>query len=313
MRRQDLALEQKVLRGFKALKKPPRRILLALSGGVDSMVMAEILYKWRKGLGLELKVAHVHHGKSSSAKQEAYRQRTRNFVRRWAKMRQLPFFTNDDLVGPLEPSEEGLREFREMKLRSWLAGEKFEAIALAHHQDDLLETRLIRLIRGSGGQGLRAMTFSRNNKFRPLLEVSSEEIRTYAVTKKLRWVEDPSNQKPDILRNWLRREWLPSLETKRPGAVRSLARSLETLSPEVNEFDLAAHVGLRRESFVHSSSLLQRELLARYLKALGLKDYARTHVDEILKRLATERKNVEFEMLGLRFRISADFLWASRV
>jgi tRNA(Ile)-lysidine synthase len=314
MSRQNIATEQKVLRGLKSLPKSPRQILLALSGGVDSMVMAEVLYKWRTGLRLKLAVAHVHHGPTPSPKQKAYRRRTQKFVKEWARERELPFFTNE--TAPTLTSEQGLREFRLGLLGEWLNEIKGEAVAFAHHRDDLLETRLIRLIRGSGNQGLRSMSVYSLGKFRPLLGLSSREIRAYAESCGLKWIEDPSNAESNILRNWMRHEWLPSLETQRPGALKSLARSLETVSPPTKEFDLAPYVGLRRELFRAGSSPQSpqsRELLAQYLKALGLKNYAQTHVDEILKRLSCRQRDLEFEMLGLRFSVSADFLWASRV
>jgi tRNA(Ile)-lysidine synthase len=79
------------------------------------------------------------------------------------------------------------------------------------------------------------------------------------------------------------------------------------------ELDLAPYVGLRRALFVTGPTQVSRELLAQYLKALGLKGYAQTHIDEILKRLGSPRKNLAFKMLGLNFQVSAEFLWASRV
>ncbi len=325
MSRQDLAIEQKVLRGLKTLSKPPRRILLALSGGVDSMVMAAILFKWRKGLGVELGVAHIHHGPSQNKTQTLYRQKARRFVKAWTKKNNLAFYTNAQplTLSPSRPlsrpltSESDLREFREKHLATFCREGNFSAVAFAHHQDDLLETRLIRLIRGSGTQGMRSMSMYRQSKFRPLLHLSSAEIFEYAEIKKLKWVEDPSNVKTDALRNWLRQLWLPSLEEKRPGALKALARSLEMLSPvtQSSEFDLAPFVGLRRESFVGKSESELGAVLAQYLKALGLKGYARTHVRELIKRLdgVYEKQSVQFEMLGLVFKISPDFLWASRV
>jgi tRNA(Ile)-lysidine synthase len=312
MSRQDLATEQMVFKALKALPRPPRRLLLAVSGGVDSMVMCEILYKWRQGLRLELSVAHVHHGRAKNPKQAAYRKRAQNFVQAWATERELPFFTNTPSLQLLH-SEAEFRALREAYLSEWKSECQADAIAFAHHRDDLLETRLIRLIRGSGTQGLRSMCLYRHGKLRPLLHVGASDIREYARIKKRKWIEDPSNAQTEMLRNWLRRDWLPLLETKRPGAVRSLARSLETVSPAMREFDLASHVGLRRDSLTSAPMETRKEILARYLKGLGLKGYAHAHVDEILKRLATQRNDFEFEMLGLNFRVSSDFLWASRV
>src|SRR5258708_6969181 len=111
MSRLDLATEQKVLRALKLLSKPPRRILLALSGGADSMVMAEILFKWRKGLKLDLAVAHVHHGSSGRAKQNQYRQRARKFVGEWAAARGLKFYSNTS--APRLKNEQEMRDYRE--------------------------------------------------------------------------------------------------------------------------------------------------------------------------------------------------------
>lgn len=312
--RRDLALEQKFLRGWKDLKVPPRRILLALSGGVDSMVMAEILVKWSRGLKLELAAAYVHHGKSERSVQAQYRKESQSFVRAWAKTQGLKYFTNAN--APKLKSESEMREFREGKLRLWAQkfGGSTTAIAFAHHADDLLETRVIRLIRGAGPQGMYAMGFYRAGKLRPLLSFSREEILEYADLRKLSWIEDPSNEEVDVLRNWLRREWLPLLEKERPGALKTLARSLATVSlspPE--EFDIAPYVGLRREVFAAGPTRHSRQVLARYLKALGLKGYAQTHVDEILKRLGSGRENQSFAMLGMRFQVTSGFLWASRV
>jgi tRNA(Ile)-lysidine synthase len=311
MPRLDLALEQKVLRGIKSLTKPPRRLLLAVSGGLDSLVMAEILWKWRTGLRLELAVAHIHHGPAKTPAQTDYRQRAQEFVRAWAAQHDLEFFTNAPRI--LEQNEKAFREFREEILRNWSRTQKFAAVAMAHHQDDLLETRLLRLIRGSGHQGLRAMSIYRYGKLRPLLLVSRREIFTYARAKGLQWVEDPSNRRSSVMRNWVRRQWLPALETRSPGASQALARSLETIAPEARDFDLAPYVGLRRDVLQSGPLVRRRALVAQYLKGLGLNGYARTHVDEILKRLSSERGDLAFVMLGIEFRVSREFLWASRV
>lgn len=319
MSRLDLALEQRVLRELKRLKTRPRRVLLAVSGGVDSIVMAEILWKWRRGLGFELAVAHVHHGRAGWRPQAEYRRRAREFVRAWANAKDLPFFTNGPKPGPQLKSEAELRAWRERHLHRWRTKGGFDCIAFAHHEDDLLETRVIRLIRGSGAQGLRSMCLLTREKFRPLLGLSSAEIRSYAREKGLAWVEDPSNARTEAFRNWLRADWLPALESKRPGALKALSRSLETLSPRASRaaaaspVDLAPHVGLRRSSISSLARPTRRSVVARYLNGLGLKGYGQSHVDEILKRIDTKRKNFTFEMLGLKFSVTPDFLWASRV
>jgi tRNA(Ile)-lysidine synthase len=307
----DLALEHMVLRPFKALPQPPRRVLMAVSGGLDSMVMAAILAKWRKGLGLELAVAHIHHGPTDKKRQATYRAKTQGFVRQWAELHSLPFLTNEDPPKRALNNEAELREFRLSHLRVWRS--QFDAVAFAHHQDDLLETRILRLIRGSGPQGLRAMHFYQRGVLRPLLALSRAGIQLYAEVQNLKWLEDPSNRTNYALRNWLRREWLPALEIRCPGALRRLAQSLELMAPQSEELLFAPYVGLRRDLLQKVSREQRQQLIASYLHSLGAKNYGRTHIDEILKRLDTRRKSLSFEMVGLRIEISADYLWASRV
>src|SRR4051812_2109312 len=118
MSRLDLAVEQKVLRALKPLReKLPSGILLALSGGVDSMVMAEFLWKWRRGLGLDLGAAYVHHGPTKDRRQRHYRDEAQEFVKEWALARGIRFFTNSK--APQLKTETEYREFREEKVRAW--------------------------------------------------------------------------------------------------------------------------------------------------------------------------------------------------
>jgi len=305
--RLDLSLEHRILKTLRS-EPLPRRWLLAVSGGLDSMVMSEVVWKWRSLLKVDLAIGHVHHGTDGGP----YRDSAQNFVRNWARERRVRFLSTAAKPRGLR-SEADWRHFREATLERWRRQHGFDLIVLAHHRDDLLETRVLRLIRGTGAQGLRAMAFRSGVKLRPLLEVSRAELESYAKARQLQWTEDPSNREVCVLRNWLRHEWLPQLESQRPGSMRVLARSLETLSPTESVGQLNAFVGLRRKDLGRVSPVRQRELVAEYLRALGVKGYSRDHVLEILKRLASPRREFEFEMLGHCFRVTPDLLWASRV
>lgn len=310
MPRFDLSVEQKVLRSAPPLAG--KTAILALSGGVDSMALAEIIYRWRRRLKLRLVVAHVHHGLCNDHHVNEYRMRAQNLVRKWASDRKLPFVTNVPKETHLH-SENELRSFRHNKLKKWLRRFDADILTLAHHRDDLLETQLIRLIRGCGPQGLKAMASFRSPLWRPLLVLSRSEIERYAQFCSLEWIDDPSNENVNTLRNWLRHKWLPHLENKQLGAKSALARSLATLSPEQFTETLGAHVGLRREGLARLSSMHRQNVVAQYLRSLGVKGYSQSHVLEILKRLDSAKKNVTFQMLNLSFHVSPDFLWASRV
>ncbi len=313
----DLALEQVLLRGHQQLPCKPKNVLVAVSGGLDSMVLVELLLKWRRGLKVNLAVAHIHHGPAKEPEQTHFRNMALEFVRDWSQQRGLTFYTNTTAPKEQLTSEQAWRDWRESWLRQWLETGGFDAVAMGHHMDDLLETRLLRLIRGSGPQGLRAMSLFVPGRWRPLLEVTRTEIQRYALSRRLVWVEDPSNSSSDLQRNWLRREWLPLLEARVPGGGRSLARSLESLLRHPESIEVLPFVGLRREALEQATRAEQREIVARFLKSLGLQGYQSTHVDEILKRAVTPSGDVRqrpqnFRILEFTIHITNEIVWASR-
>lgn len=313
----ELKIEHQVLRTLKAVAPVRGRWLLALSGGVDSMVLAQILCKWRRQLKVQPLVAYVHHGIAGDL---GYRRESREFVRQWAKQHRLTFVTNCHWQQLEIQGEADLRDFRYRCLQRWRRELNCTQIVLGHHRDDLLETRLLRLIRGVGHGGLRAMDVCREYKLRPLLEMSRQEILTYAQSCGLEWIEDSSNQNTEAaLRNWLRHDWLPRLENRQPGSAKSLSRSLELLlEDEASSSHTSAdahrnHVGLRRKDLRQAPLRLRQATIVNYLRGQGLQSFTRTHVEEILKRLNSPRRNFWFELLGLRFEVSPDLVWASRV
>lgn len=294
-----LRFEHKVIQPLKAFGGGDW--LVAVSGGVDSLVLAEVIFRWARLLKIRMRVAHVHHGLGARRR---YRDRAQKAVAAWCAERKVPFLTNQAENVDLA-SEADLRDYRLKLLRAWSEGS--DHVLFAHHRDDLLETRLMRLIRGTGAFGLRGMQLKRGKALRPLLECSRAEIENYARLRKLKFIADPSNEKTQALRNWVRKIWLPQLEKKRPGASAALARSLEILS-ENAVVEPKVDVGLRRD-FMRGISLPEREkAVANYLRSLGLKNYGRRHVREVLKRMDNVQKNPTFRMLGVVFEVTPDLL-----
>lgn len=308
-----LAVEHKLVRELGPHVRQGSRWLLAVSGGVDSMVMAEILYRWRRKFGAQMALAHVHHGLGKNSQQNSYRNRAQRLLREWCRERKILLYTNAPAVSD-QTSESALRAVRMEHLRAWFASGEFDYVVFAHHADDLLETRLLRLLRGSGRQGLKAMSLARGKILRPQLSLTRAEVVLYAQARRLKWVEDPSNSRSQSsLRNWVRREWLPQLEQRSPGAKHSVARSLSLLAGEEFTETIGPFVGLRRAALRTVSNSRQQEIIARYLRSLGLHGYSKNHVQELIKRLAHDEKRLKFEMLGFSFEATPDFLWASRV
>lgn len=274
--------------------------------------MAEMLWRWQKHLQWDLSVAHVHHGYGDNNKQNMFRDRAADKVAKLAQERGLEFLTNP--AAPTQnQSESAFRDCRLHWLNLWFKEGKFDFVAFAHHRDDLLETRILRLLRGTGTQGLKSMSRVRSRVLRPLLDLSRSEVMEYARERKLSWVEDPSNTDVDPLRNWIRSQWLPQLEKRQAGATKAMSRSLDLLSEKVLPLKIGEFVGLRREALTKVEPQTGARAVARYFRSLGLRGYGQSHVQELLKRLNTRQKNFEFEMLGMRFHVTRDLVWASRV
>ncbi len=287
-----------------------KRHLLAVSGGLDSMALLHIYLHFRKHFDLDFAVAHYHHGPSEDPFQEDFRANACEFIKSHCQKWDLSFFSNTPGEDrPSGESEDELRDRRYTFLESTLVEKSFDLLVLAHHRDDLLETRILRLLRGVGPEGLQSMSFVNGQRLRPLLEWGRDELKKYLLFCGGAWLEDPHNESQKPLRNWLRKKWLKDLQDKDPGALSSLARSLDVL---INASLPSPSLGsCFQEDQVILSELLclsrdrQRQVLASYMKARGLKNYGVSHINEILKRLDAEKKTHSFRLLGCLWTVNA--------
>lgn len=284
-----------------------KKILVAFSGGVDSLALLRVLKKIHDPL--RLAAVYFHHGEDSN---QHYRKEAEEFCRNFCRQEGIPFFALKS--GTLAKSEAQYRELRYEALKRLMIEQAFDLIATGHHQDDLLESRLMRLIRGTGGQGLQAMVAYNREIFRPFLEVSKETLRAYLVSEMILPFEDPSNTSLEPLRNWIREEWLPLLEKRSEGAVSSLARSLETIAQELelhsgnsllSQNEAYKTQGLSRSLYLTLSPFEQRQLLAQYLYALGKRDFSQAQLEEVQKRLDNSQKMLTFKIAGCQWEINA--------
>ncbi|GMV55292.1 MAG: hypothetical protein AMXMBFR6_10970 [Betaproteobacteria bacterium] len=233
-----------VSRALAAHVRNGDRIVLGLSGGLDSIVLADVTTRVADTFGLSVSALHVHHGLHANADDWAA------FCETWCASRRLPCrivrvrVPRDAADGP----EAAARRVRFHAYRQCDA----DWIVLGHHADDQAETILHRLLRGAGPSGLSGMPTSRplaadtrTRLLRPLLEVPRAHLLEYARAHGLSWVEDPSNRDTYYLRNFLRHEVLPLLESRFPGAraallrAAGLARSAEDLLDRQATEDLA--------------------------------------------------------------------------
>ena len=167
--------------------------LVAVSGGIDSVVLLDMLAGDKNH---RIVVAHFDHGIRDDSAADA------RFVGELAKKYHVPFVTMREELGA-SASEELARTRRYAFLNE--QAKKFNAVVVtAHHQDDVLETIAINSTRGTGWRGLSV--FDNKIVIRPLLYLTKEKIRDYALAKRLEWVEDSTNQMTTYLRNRLRRK-----------------------------------------------------------------------------------------------------------
>lgn len=313
-----LDLEHHVWKLIKHHALQNRKVLVALSGGVDSVALLVVLAKVHKKELLG--ACYFHHGEESNT---TYRNEAQKFCKQLCEHLGIAFFLKSasemgsvgekDLKSEAK-SEEQYRQWRYVALGQVMKDQEFVLLATAHHRDDLLETRLLRLIRGTGAQGLQAMHTVKENIFRPFLEITKEELKEYLKELHLSAIEDPSNENLDPLRNWLRQSWLKSLESRSPGSSMALARSLETIAQEIehhpwgdllskNEFSEAQ--GISRSFYLTLTSVEQKRLLAQYMYSLGKRDFSQAQLEEIQKRLDNSQKVITFKVAGCLWEVNA--------
>lgn len=219
----ELLEEAKRVLEKSELKPGPKGLLLAVSGGVDSMVMLELLHQ----SGHAGAVAHFDHGLRGSEGQKELK-----LVEKACEERGIPFHPVE-LTPPKKTPEKGIqnwgRETRYEHLYRILSEQRLEGIATAHHADDRLETVLMGFLRGSGYRGVIGVPTERERIIRPLIGISKEGIHRYAKEKGIPYREDPSNRSPDYLRNRIRQELLAVFKEKFPEKEGAWIRSMELL------------------------------------------------------------------------------------
>ncbi len=204
-------------------------ILIACSGGPDSIALLHILLFLRNKLRLRLGVAHVNYGirELDADSDEA-------LVKSICTKHELPFHVLRPR-GARGKNEEMLRDIRYRFFDRIRKSESFDTVAVAHTEDDQAETVLIRLIRGSGPEGLSAMKERNGSVIRPLLDISKQELLTFLHDEHIPFHEDTTNQDTTILRNRIRFNLIPLLEREYRAGIRTVlaraARLLETGTP----------------------------------------------------------------------------------
>ena len=242
------AFEHKLLKHAKqlGLLSSGDRVVVAVSGGPDSVALLQVLCSWRNRLELKLAVVHVEHGlRGEESLEDA------TFVEQLARQLGLPFYLKRINLQSLLRKRKGesvqavARERRYAQLQAVAREWRGTKIAVGHTQDDQAETVLLSMLRGAGLAGLSGMPAQREPYvIRPFLQVSRSEILEYLDKKRRGFRVDSSNESPKYTRNRLRRELIPLLKTFNPNVVSVLSRQAAILREEHQYLDEVAKASL---------------------------------------------------------------------
>lgn len=274
-------LPERVLAALRAhdLLRPGEPVLVAVSGGCDSMVLLDVLHRLAATERWRLSVAHFNHhlrGRASRADQALVERTARRLglacrvgegeVRAHARARQLSL-------------EMAARELRHAFLAAVARDLGVEKIALAHHADDQVETLLLRLVRGSGSEGLAGMKWlapspadPTRRLIRPLLGEPRAALAAYAAAAGVAYREDASNRRLEAARNVLRRRVVPVLRRLQPALAVTIPRLMALLGDEADFLLALARQWLRRRrpAFARLHPAVQRRVVQLQLRERGL-------------------------------------------
>ena len=302
-------------------------LVVAVSGGPDSLALLHALYHLRDDLGFDFHGAHLNHGLREDASKadaqfvaDSFRRLGIGFTLEQADT---PSFRRKHQLS----LEQAARELRYAFLTRVAAEQQADAVVLGHTADDQAETVLMHILRGSGLVGLRGMETASGRVFngseivmvRPLLSVSREETAQYCRALELEPRLDESNLSLELKRNWVRIQLIPLLQEYNPAVrdalirlSRSVAKDLEYIEGEVNNVwrETVRHsdrgVTLNTGTFSRLAPALQNHLLRRALAALkgDLEDVEQDHIDSMARLMAGPAGRSLDLPGGIRFSVS---------
>ena len=301
-----LSLLDVVEKGFVSLSashKKVKSMTVALSGGIDSVVLLHLLHQLQKRQNFTLKASHVHHGLSKNADKWV------KFCEKLCKKLSIPLDVN--YVKLPQKKSLGIEgEARQLRYEKLLQSQT-DLVVLAHHEDDQAETFLLQLIRGAGVKGLSSMAHFDDTRrlWRPLLNASRIDIESYAKKHQLKWIEDESNQNIDFDRNFIRSKVLPILKNRFNHIIKVISRSSSHLAEAQSLLDDLAKIDLKNSlksiNYKHKlqvktldklSNARAKNILRYWLEINHQMMPSKDLLDELLRQVLTAKKDATIKI-----------------
>jgi len=305
---------------FNSLKDQ-KNISIALSGGIDSIVLLHALNKLKSKLKIKLNAIHIHHNLSE------YADDWLTFCYKECKKLGVPISSEKvDIKPNLSMGIEGAaRKSRYEALET----HRNNILALGHHQNDQAETLLLQLFRGSGLNGLAAMPTFDSKRFiwRPLLGINREIIEGYAKENALNFIEDESNNNLQFDRNFLRKEILPLIRSRYPDIINTISRSSENIAEGLNlhkaiaKEDANIYLSKNKEHLSLSMiKVLDKErvinLIRWWLDVNKQKMPSKKTINELYNQIKIVKKDSQINIhisSEMSVRAYNDFLWLVKI
>lgn len=271
---------------------PVGSYVVAVSGGVDSMALLHLLATtYGPATGHRFVVAHYDHGIRGDSVLD------RQLVQQVAHKHGLQFVYEEGNLG-IATSEADARDKRYAFLRTVQAAALADAIVTAHHQDDVLETAILNLLRGTNRRGLTSLTSSQDVR-RPLLRIGKQELIAYAKTHGLIWHEDSTNSDDAYRRNYVRHEIVAKLDPAARQKLLDIIAEAADRNAAIDDAlaDLLPEDGkLDRTRLVSLPHAIARELIALWLRQQGVREYDKKALERIVVGAKTLPKGSQIEV-----------------
>lgn len=269
------------------------RIIVSLSGGIDSMSLCCLLSEFREKIDLDLHWVHFNHGLRPESEDETL------FIRDFSRKKGVPVsIVRTDRLSGQKGVQIRARQWRYENLNRLMTELGFNKIALGHHLNDLVETQIWRMLRGGSLFSFNPIQKENFPYIRPLIHVPKSDLEKYLTEIDQDWCEDATNSESNYTRNLIRNQLIPVLQECAGGKLEDKLLALDHDARLLKEFfqQQVPPENYQRDSLQYSdimtyTPLFARELIHRYLLFQGQSEINRANIELIFKQVKTNRGN----------------------